>query len=561
MPGHIRVERFESSGWTDTGGTFGGSNSSSDASIGSVDSVPYVAWREFNGTGTDIKVAAFSGGVWSAVGASLSVDGSQFAEHPRIASIGPNIATQHPEVVWTEKSNTAPGNYKIRVKRFNLGTWTEVVGSPNYDASKDAFDPTIASLNGVPYVAWKESDGSSYRVRVAQLSGGAWVSVGGAVSGSGSADNPAIANVGGVPYVTWDELDGTSSVYVARFSAGSWSTVGGALNVNGSANARNPSIANIGGVPYVAWDETQGSDSVVRVKRLVNNNSWTEVVDGALNVDPGKVAVNPTIANVGGVPYVAFSEANGTAYQTRVKRLEPDFVSQSATPTPQQTGAKLSAFVHTYGIPFPIGFDYGTALEHQTTTDTATAGSEFVTVTKTVGGLNPATTYKFRPFANAGVPAPLAFGPIGSFKPDSTPPSFLSAALNPPRFAVDPSGTAETPVSKATKKPPRGTRLTYKLSEAARVVVTVQRARVGRRVNGKCVRETKANRKRPKCTRYKRAGRFARKSHAGANSTRFSGRIGKTKLAAGRYRMTLVATDAADNRSRPKRLTFRIVKG
>jgi hypothetical protein len=56
------------------------------------------------------------------------------------------------------------------------------------------------------------------------------------------------------------------------------------------------------------------------------------------------------------------------------------------------------------------------------------------------------------------------------------------------------------------------------------------------------------------------AKRFAKQSKAGANRKRFSGRIGKRALKPGRYRATLVATDAAKNRSKPKRLLFKVVR-
>jgi hypothetical protein len=40
----------------------------------------------------------------------------------------------------------------------------------------------------------------------------------------------------------------------------------------------------------------------------------------------------------------------------------------------------------------------------------------------------------------------------------------------------------------------------------------------------------------------------------------FSGRLGRRRLAAGRYRALLSATDAAGNRNRPARLAFRIAR-
>ncbi len=85
----------------------------------------------------------------------------------------------------------------------------------------------------------------------------------------------------------------------------------------------------------------------------------------------------------------------------------------------------------------------------------------------------------------------------------------------------------------------RGTRLRFRLSEAARVRFSIQRRSGGRRVAS-----------------------FVRRAGAGRNSMRFTGRLrvgGRTRsLAPGRYRLVLVATDPAGNRSAVRRLPFRV---
>jgi hypothetical protein len=81
----------------------------------------------------------------------------------------------------------------------------------------------------------------------------------------------------------------------------------------------------------------------------------------------------------------------------------------------------------------------------------------------------------------------------------------------------------------------RGTIFSYRLSEAAKVVVAI------RRVGGAS------------------AGSLTRSGKAGANSLRFSGRLGRKALKPGAYRAVITATDAAGNRSAPKVVRFRIV--
>ena len=55
------------------------------------------------------------------------------------------------------------------------------------------------------------------------------------------------------------------------------------------------------------------------------------------------------------------------------------------------------------------------------------------------------------------------------------------------------------------------------------------------------------------------AGKLVRTGKKGANRLKFSGRIGRRALKRGRYRAVITATDAAGNRSAPRRVKFRIV--
>jgi len=111
------------------------------------------------------------------------------------------------------------------------------------------------------------------------------------------------------------------------------------------------------------------------------------------------------------------------------------------------------------------------------------------------------------------------------------------------------------------RRPPVGATVRYGLSEAATTTFTVERATTGRRVGRRCVKPTKSNRKRRKCTRYARVrGSFTHQGAAGANTFKFSGRLRNRKLAVGQYRLVAVATDSAGNKSAAKRRSFRIVR-
>jgi hypothetical protein len=106
-----------------------------------------------------------------------------------------------------------------------------------------------------------------------------------------------------------------------------------------------------------------------------------------------------------------------------------------------------------------------------------------------------------------------------------------------------------------------GTKLSYRLSEPATTTFTVQRVLKGRRIRGRCRRATRRNKllSRRKCKLYKGVrGSFTHTGTAGANSIRFTGRVGGKRLKVGSYRLVAVTVDPAGNKSAGKRRGFRI---
>ena len=92
------------------------------------------------------------------------------------------------------------------------------------------------------------------------------------------------------------------------------------------------------------------------------------------------------------------------------------------------------------------------------------------------------------------------------------------------------------------KKPRAGKTITFKwrLSKAGSVTVKIER---------------RAKRK------FKSLGRISKSAEAGAGSLKLKGKIGKTKLRAGRYRATITATaPGATTPSAAKTLRFKIAR-
>ena len=84
-----------------------------------------------------------------------------------------------------------------------------------------------------------------------------------------------------------------------------------AINQAPDRSAGAPSLMAIGGVPYVAWSEYDGVSYEVRVSRLeAAGSAWQQLVGGAspINQADNGDAYAPSLAAIGGVPYVAWTE-------------------------------------------------------------------------------------------------------------------------------------------------------------------------------------------------------------------------------------------------------------
>ena len=255
------------------------------------------------------------------VDGTLNVDQTRSSENANIADVG-----GVPYVVWDEPTGLVTG--LVFAKRLDGTSWVPVGGALNVDATKGAFWPDITSVGGVPYATWEESNGTHFQIRAARFNGTSWQAVGTSlnVDSAQAGTVPSIASVAGVPYITWTESVTTvnhDQIHVARLDPNgtTWDPVGTALNVDLAKQGNQPRIADVGGAPFVTWEEGASGQRQVFVKKF-NGTSWVSVGTGSLNVDATKDATDPHIAGIGGAPYVAWEEADGSAEQDWVKRFD-----------------------------------------------------------------------------------------------------------------------------------------------------------------------------------------------------------------------------------------------
>jgi hypothetical protein len=151
------------------------------------------------------------------------------------------------------------------------------------------------------------------------------------------------------------------------------------------------------------------------------------------------------------------------------------------------------------------------------------------------------------PLDLAGSPRVQGAAPdIGAFEatPPPAPPAgrLESLAVKPKKFRA---GNVSGAVASRKKRAPLGATVSYSLSAAGSVEFHVEHAGIGRKVGGKCVKQTRGNRRRKSCVIYRPVkGRFSVQGAAGGNSFRFSGKVGGRALKPGLYRLVGSAGNA-----------------
>jgi hypothetical protein len=282
--------------------------------IAAVGSTPYVVWYENVPASavTNVYVKYYNGTYWDP-GQNLNVKGTFHGQAPSIAS-GNGL----PYVAWHEFLSS---KLYLFAKYYNGTAWEQLGGSITGGWNTAADYPSIAVYNGTAYVAYSQNN-SALQIMVKHYNGSDWQQDGNILNmDSGqNAEYPHLVFYNGTPFVIWHENNsaGKTQIYVKHYNGSSWEQDGvGSLNINPAASAQLPHLAFVNGTPYAAWSEPTG----IYVKRY-SGGVWTQIgAGGPLNVDPSKLVISSGIAVSGGTPYVVWSEDNGAYYQVYVKHL------------------------------------------------------------------------------------------------------------------------------------------------------------------------------------------------------------------------------------------------
>jgi hypothetical protein len=106
-----------------------------------------------------------------------------------------------------------------------------------------------------------------------------------------------------------------------------------------------------------------------------------------------------------------------------------------------------------------------------------------------------------------------------------------------------------------------GTTFTFVLNQRATVSFAFTQQVAGRKVNGKCVAQTKSNSRKPSCKRTVTQGTLTFTGRSGSNKVAFQGQISRSKrLPLGAYTLQVSARNTAGQRASGRSLNFSIVR-
>jgi PKD domain len=519
----------------------------SDAALAvAPDGAAVMSWTD----STDHPHAAYRAAGATTFGTDIELDSANEARNSTDAVI---TSAGRAIVVWQNVTNDSI-EFALRTPSSGFGN-----AAPVFDTTTGVFQPRLAADGaGNAYVIWLNAivDTTNERIQYSQLPGNVvgWTPMANVSAGN---ENVSVSTLelasdpAGNLAAVWTR--DTDDVIFSKLKApGQGWPVGAGQRVTplGVAGFQGGLAASPGNGFLAVWNQGNGTadDTADAAFRGVGSGAWTALPrlgfweTGAS--DPVSLAIDPA-----GNAAVAFATlldtmppAEGAQIAIGDGGAPPDLTlsvpASAEAGEPVATAMTASDFsgVASQTIAFGDGSsEPGPAASHTY----AQAGTFTVTATATDARGNTATTDATIVVRDTGAPA------------------VSGLALSNKVFAV---ARRATPIS-AGRKPRRGTKVSYRSSEAGGARLRIERRRLGFRRGRRCLAKRPREVRRPRrCTRFVRAGTLTRDAKPGGNSVRFSGRIGRRALRRGRYRLTLVVTDAAGNASKPSRVGFRIVR-
>jgi hypothetical protein len=327
-----------------------------------------------------------------------------------------------------------------------------------------------------------------------------------------------------------DDIGGSNATITAAHSdyVRDFSAISNTVTPAGTATniTSDPALANPAGEQF---QETAGSPTIDAGLTSATNGS--DDIDGAPRTAGG-------LTDIGAYEYTAGATASAG--------------SSSAITA---TGATLSGTVNSGNEATTYRFNYGTtpALGTSTTPQTIQPGAGAIPVSAGLSGLQAGTTYYWDISAsNASGPSTSAVGMLTTVAAPAL--SLLKLSLT----SFHAAGSGASIAKKKTRTP--GTVISYIDSEAATTTFVIEAERAGVESDKRCIAPKPHSKRKPgrPCIRLVALGSFKHADSAGANSFRFSGRLGGHALTHGHYTLTATPENSFQTTGAPLSARFAV---
>jgi hypothetical protein len=505
-----------------------------------------VVWDIDNGTNIVQAAVRPAGGAWQAPVdlSSRTTDGND----PRVAFDADGNAT----AIWQLREGTS--EVLQAATRPTGGAWQAPV---DLTVPGQYADPNLAiNPAGDAIAAWNRYDGTNTIIQAAvrPADSGVWQSPADlSAAGSSSVQSQVAIDPQGDAIAVWLNNGTYAIVQAAVRPAGqTWQTPTDLSADNESAD--DPHVAfDAHGNAVAVWTRSNGISDIAQAASRPAGGGWQTPVDlsatGADALHP-QVAVDP--------------QGNATAIWSR------NFTVQAAgydAAGPLLRGLSIPAS-GTAGIPVsfsisPLDVWSAIGATDWSFGDGQTATGETPTHTYAKPGSYTVGVSSSDALANAtSTTAQITIAPAAAI---TTPPATKPTAATPTLTGVSEAhrrwreaGGKAVLAATSKHEPPVGTSFAFTLNETARVTFAFTQTIVGRRVAGKCEAPDKHNRKHVRCRRTPTRGTLTETASAGPRTLAFQGQINNRRLPEGAYTLTLTATNASGQRSRPHALRFTI---
>jgi hypothetical protein len=274
-------------------------------------------------------------GSWGQIGNTLSARGSS----PRMLTW--NV---YPCVCYVEQNGSY---YQLFSKIWDGSKWTQLGDCININSNQNAANPNWCwdSANDKVYITWSELNGSKKQIyaRGWDSDSASWLQMGGSlnVNTLQDADFPSVAVLNGIPYIGWNETNGTNAqIYIKHWNGADWVQDSASLNVNVNRNAfERPSLAVSSSSVYVCWSESDGAINQIYVKHLVVPT----------NTPTNTPTFTPTLTRT---PTVTVTVTKSPIPVTYVATVTPTVTPASFYPSPTRTITQIYTETTTVTVIF-----------------------------------------------------------------------------------------------------------------------------------------------------------------------------------------------------------------